>query len=238
MPTHRDPAWETMLSLMKAQQAVMNMGLGFAFHIRFGNNSAGNARSEVTHHFLQSDCDRIFWIDSDMVFEPNDFLLLLALSQMHECVGAAYVMKREPYLSCAQTLDNEPVQPDEYGCFPMKGFGLGFCCVQRKVMEELSAKAQLRQYFNSDEPGKEYRLPKVFRSDDESGCDRTEDFCFFEDVRSLGYKTWLYPNITLGHVGRKVYRADITDFMQRIDQPDEEIRSDVAADVGSRKEKS
>jgi len=209
MPIHRDVPFETVLSLMKTQRLALEKGLKIDVLIRFGNSSAGNARTGMTYDFLQTEYTHLFWIDSDMMWEPVDFTTILALATHLECVGAGYPFKHDPPEASLTTLENMPVEANEYGCFPMRGFGLGFTCVQRHVMEKLSEKAPLRRYPQVDHP-----IPKVFRADDENGNDRTEDYCFFEDVRSLGYQAWLYPDVTIGHIGRKVYKTPIKDFMR------------------------
>ena len=50
-------------------------------------------RDAVLDDFLQDDTQKLFWIDSDMVWEPGDFLRLLALSTTRGVVCAAYPRK-------------------------------------------------------------------------------------------------------------------------------------------------
>jgi len=38
--------------------------------------------------------------------------------------------------------------------------------------------------------------------------ERGEDYSFFTDVRSLGYKVWLDPSVKPGHIGAKVYGVE------------------------------
>jgi hypothetical protein len=39
---------------------------------------------------------------------------------------------------------------------------------------------------------------------------------FFSDIRDLGYQVNIDPNVTLGHVGPKEYRASILDYLNHV----------------------
>ena len=172
-----------------------------------------HARTKVCHRFLQSDANRLFWIDSDIEWKISDFLRLLALSTKLECVSGIYSAKTDPPVFFVNVDDpTGELETNEYGCLPMKGLGIGFTVIQRKVIQELSARAPLRRY-----PGFDEKIPKVFRCDDDGDDDRGEDMAFFSDVNALGYKVWLDPSIVLGHIGPKVYSAKFTDYLCKVE---------------------
>ena len=49
----------------------------------------------------------------------------------------------------------------------------------------------------------------VFRCDIHDGETRGEDHAFFSDVRDLGYRVQLDPDVTLSHIGHKSYKASV-----------------------------
>jgi hypothetical protein len=214
MPTHRAIYPWTVQSLIKTRDAMAPWS-SIHFYGPYGCSMVATARNKVAQAFLEGKCDRLFWIDSDMVWQPSDFLRVMELSEELECVGAVYPLKSEPIRFF---LDLETGETNEWGCASARAFGLGFTCVQRKVMEELAAKAP--KILLSDETV----CAKIFRTDEIAtetakrlGADaeeRGEDAIFFSDVRALGYKVWIDPSIKLGHVGPKIYEGCVEDLVR------------------------
>ncbi len=153
-------------------------------------------------------------LDADMVPTPDDFVRLLAHSTKMDCVCASYTARKDPPLFYIDWGDvTKQVETNEYGCIPIHGTGLGFTVVTRDIIQELTDRAPrltFPQYPN--EP-----IPKVFRFDEPDGIARGEDMAFFSDVRALGHSVYLDPHITLGHVGSKVFKASILDWLKRVE---------------------
>lgn len=210
MPAHRDLPVETAASLMKTQSACIARGIPFDFMCPSGSSLVVAARSKAAHWFLKSDKNRIFWIDSDMVWEPDAFLRLLALSTVMDCVMAAYPSKRDP-INFMLNAPNE-VETNEYGCLPNIGTGLGFTCIQRHVMERLAERAPKLKFVDPDvaEP-----IPHIFRTDEHEGHFRGEDIAFFADIKDLGFTPYLDPSIRLGHHGSKTFFGTLSEHLEQ-----------------------
>jgi hypothetical protein len=213
MPAHRELSPFTNASLIETATALRARGIVFDQRIVFGGSVVTAARTSVANQFLETKADRLFWIDSDIVWTADDFLTILALSTELECVGATYPSKEMPPKFMLNVLDTSAdMETNDHGCFEMKGFGLGFTCVQRKVIEQLAAKAPKLVF-----PGNPNPVPHMFREDSDNGAFRGEDMAFFADVRALGYKVNLFPHINLGHVGPHVFRANLMASLKEID---------------------
>src|SRR5262245_4019651 len=78
MPTHRDLPPQTVLSLLNTQTACMRHDVRLRTHIEPGCSVVALARSIVVHNFLMTDADKLFWIDSDMSWEADSFLRMVA----------------------------------------------------------------------------------------------------------------------------------------------------------------
>ena len=94
MPAGRDLPGLTVKSLMGTQSLCRDVGVPFQFGMVIGSAVVQWARDEVIDLFLQSNATRLFWIDSDMVWEPEQFMRLLALSQYRDVICAAYPAKK------------------------------------------------------------------------------------------------------------------------------------------------
>lgn len=207
MPTHRDIPGETVLALMATQKAMLERGMPLEVEMHVGSSLVHHARTLAAWRFLKTNSNRLFWIDSDIVWSPDAFLRLLALSTKMEIVVGMYPTKKDP--PTFQFNPHEIMQANPLGCFPIKGAGMGFCIVQRHVIEELSARAPMAMFpdINDDKP-----IPHVFRCDiNADGYSRGEDMAFFDDARDLGYTVNMDPTIQLGHVGAKTYSGKVMD---------------------------
>jgi hypothetical protein len=164
-----------------------------------------DGRNAVFTDFLDSEATKLFWIDSDMVWGVDDFLKMLALSTKREVVCAAYPTKK-PGKTSFQINYEEPLVWEDYGLISIKGIGLGFSIIDRKVCEKLAAK--FPRYTSRGRS-----LVDLFRIDLIDGERRTEDMAFFSDITDLGYKVWLDPDIALGHIGDAEWRGRLGDAL-------------------------
>lgn len=167
-----------------------------------------SARCQIAKAFLEGNCNKLIFIDSDMAWEGPQFIRLLALSTKMDIVAGAYQGRYDPPDFHLRAPDNvtEPdqLEENEWGCIKLAGVGMGFTAISRKVMETLAKTAPTIKYREDDV------LPELFRFDkDETGQFRGEDMNFFEDARKAGFDLWVDPRIVLGHVGRKIYNAPL-----------------------------
>lgn len=208
MPVHRDISPQTVRSMLNTYAEVIKGGIPIDVNMQHGSSLVHHARTCIAHDFLQSKCNRLFWIDSDISWDEKDFVKLVALSTEMEVVCAAYPLKSDPpvFFINVDDIDRE-LEANEFGCIQVKGAGLGFTIVQRKVMEELAAKAPMRKY-----PQREMPIPRIFRCDNDGEEERGEDMAFFADVIGLGYQVNLDPTVKLGHVGQKEYSSSVAEF--------------------------
>lgn len=167
------------------------------------------ARDGLVDAFLKSKSNVLFWVDSDMVWEPEQFMRLVVLSQLRPVVCAAYPAKKDPLTFFVNYDKTKPLVPDELGLLEMYGVGLGFTAMRREVVEKVAAKApRVADEISGQE------MASVFRLDRVDGKRRGEDMAFFADIREAGYKVLLDPSVDLGHVGRKEYRGPIRDALK------------------------
>lgn len=208
MPTHRDIPPVTVTSLLATCDLLTAKGIPYKCEIQVGSSIVTFSRSKAAHSFLQSDYTHLFWVDSDIVWAADDFLKVLALTTKLDVVGAAYPAKQDPTVFFIN-FDDPNFVFNEFGCFDLKGMGLGFTCVSRHIIEKLAAKAPLEKLPDTPEP-----IPSIFRIDCKDGNARGEDMAFFADIRDLGHQTFCCPTVRLGHVGSKIYAASLIEYLK------------------------
>lgn len=136
------------------------------------------------------DYDTIIWIDSDIAWNPEDFMALYKTDK--DILAGAYLLANgqtvvyrnmftEPYVYDEVLNMEEPVK--------VHGVGFGFLAVKKGVFESLS-----RPWFQSamttitDEQGKEH--PFSVMGEDISWCER---------VKAQGFEIWFDPKIKVTH---------------------------------------
>lgn len=212
MPTHRDNPAEVTKAFLETQEACITRGIKFQVSFEIGCSIVEMARSKVAWRFLQSDCSRLFWIDSDVTWRPMDFIRLLALSTKMDIVCGAYPAKMDQETFMIAVDEDTVIAPDEYGCVRVNGLGMGFACMTRGVVEVAAAEAPKMMFPEMKEP-----IPHIFRCDtDGKGTFRGEDMAFFADCIARGYSVNIDPSIELGHIGAKTYRGKLLDVFKRM----------------------
>lgn len=201
---NRDFPWQTTMSLLKTQTMLHEKHVPYEIEFVTGGSIIDKSRSELASLFLRSPQTHLFMLDSDQQWTPKDFIRILALATKMECVCASYTAKVDPPTFFIRFADSDSVVLNKYGCMEILGTGLGFTCVQRKVLEEMAAKAP--KYY--DEQAK-LEKTQIFRSGIENGQFMGEDMRFFKEVVEMGYKVNLDPTLEIGHVGAKVYKGKI-----------------------------
>lgn len=208
MPTHRDIPWQTTVSLLETYALLSSRGIPCDVQIAANCSLVELSRMKLAHQFLESDANRLFWVDSDIVWNAEDFLRVLALTSVMPIVGGAYPVKQDK-VNFYIASDPAGVSLNEYGCMPIDGFGIGFTCVTREVMETLADRANKVTCLGNAEP-----LPQIFKTDVRDGRFVGEDIAFFADAKAAGFPVHLDPNVRLGHIGSKTFSASVADYLR------------------------
>src|SRR6185369_4499098 len=126
---------QTVLSLVSTVEHLVRAKIDFGVTAEV-TGQVQMGRDAIAADFLASDKQKLLWVDSDMVWQPRDAFRLLALSTKFDVVACAYPAKVE---KPAFYVNYEPGQyeANKYGLLPVKGVGLGFTIVDRKVIQEL-----------------------------------------------------------------------------------------------------
>jgi len=209
MPTSRDLNPLVVKSLLASQQRCFQMGIPFNLALMHGNAIIQWARDGVIDLFLESGGNRLFWIDSDIIWTPDDFITMLALSQVKDVVCASYPAKKEPATFYVNWDQEKELVQDEYGLVEIIGAGLGFTVMSRDVVNKLVDNApKIRDEITGRD------IAEIFKVGTVDGKRLGEDMYFFRLLKELGYTVNLYPHINLGHTGTKTYTGVLLDALE------------------------
>tara|TARA_A100001201_G_scaffold126993_1_gene111586 strand:- start:328 stop:1011 length:684 start_codon:yes stop_codon:yes gene_type:complete len=142
--------------------------------------------------------DKIFMIDSDIVWSPDQFLELLNADV--DFISGVYYEKTGTHAMVHVNPDGQGPMPREEvnrlqntnELIEVYGVGLGFVCVKRGLFEELK-----RPWFKIG--------TMVYRVDDiDYDIPVGEDLYFCERVSQNNHKIYVNPKIVVGHVKENV----------------------------------
>ena len=164
------------------------------------------ARNSLFRLALQGNYDDLFFIDSDCEWEPEWFFNLL--DRQEPIVGGALIKKLEKESYTVKLIDKQLKYSQDGKLIEVDGVGTGFMKVSRFALEKLW---EISDPYMSE--GEEHRMICDIKV--ENGDLISEDYVIANKWKSLGYKVWLDPTITLNHIGTKKFKGDFAKFIQK-----------------------
>jgi glycosyltransferase involved in cell wall biosynthesis len=165
------------------------------------------ARNSLFRLALQGGYDDLFFIDSDCEWEPEWFFRLL--DRPEPIVGGALIKKSGKEGYTVKLVDKNLKWSEDKKLIEVDGVGTGFMKISRFALEKLW---EISDPYMSE--GEEHRMICDIKV--ENGDLISEDYILGNKWKSLGYKVWLDPTITLNHIGTKKYKGDFQNFIDKL----------------------
>jgi hypothetical protein len=178
---------------------------------RFNDAAIDRARSQcATQFLLDSDCEVLLQVDSDIVFQPEDAIRICAAAVTHDIVGGVYVTRgKGKYCYPTSLVGND--RRVEYGNDPKpvkaRYLAGGFNAVHRRVFEKLAKDMPLLNA--SEEHGRFYPfyIPTWTMGESEL-IYLSEDWALCHRAREAGFGVWIDPSVRLLHLGLQSFRLE------------------------------
>jgi len=164
------------------------------------------ARNDLVRMALENNYDSLFFIDSDVEWEPEWFFRLL--ERPEPVVGAALVKKSETEGYTIKIRDKNLTYSPDGNLIEVEGVGTGFLKVDRMALENLWMMSEI--YHHDD---KENRM--IFDIKIVDGDLVSEDYIMCHKWKSLGYRVWIDPSFTINHNGVKKYKGNVQNFLEK-----------------------
>lgn len=194
------------ISLARFAQAAPQHGIDIQIGSICGCSVVSRARNLLAQDMLESNCDYLMFIDSDINFEPEDILRLMAWgSDPKKGIVAAVPRTRSETKTYIANLEY-----DDSGDLTMNGMGLvraervatAFMLVRREVFEKMVEAHPEWKYYDKRS---DRVIPCLFDFMLTEEGYIGEDYLFCDRTRELGFDVWIDPSITLGHMGVQEY---------------------------------
>ena len=198
------------LSTIALEQHMMLAHLPHAWQTLENESLITRGRNVLSAHFLASEFDKLFFIDADILFTPDDVGKILSLDAdvgvgvyPMKARGAGYNAWIKGKLAKDILPFERPVEVDYAGT--------GFMCIRRSVFGRLkSAYPKLRRQeglMHDRKPGECWNFFGQMPIDvpGELSIEVSEDYAFCERFRRIGGKIVMDPSVRLKHIGTAVY---------------------------------
>ena len=190
---------------------TIRMGMAIGVHVQslFVANEAlvQAARNDLVSMAVASDCTDVVWIDSDQVWNPEWFFELVAYPQ--DVVGGTTRHKTDEHETYICKADADNLNLNEDGLLKAEGIGFAFCKLSRKALDALYA---------SGKPYMHHGTERRWVFDVRPGVDGrliSEDVSMCNTLTAAGFDIWCDPNMTLAHIGTKIYQGNFADWIER-----------------------
>jgi len=164
------------------------------------------ARNSLVRLALTGGYDDLFFIDSDCEWDPQWFFKLL--DRPEPIIGGALVKKSEKEGYTVKLVDKQLKWNQDKTLIEVDGVGTGFMKIIRFALEKLW---EISDKYMSE--GEEHRMICDIKV--ENGDLISEDYILGNKWKSLGYKIWLDPTITLNHIGTKKFKGNFNKFIEK-----------------------
>jgi hypothetical protein len=197
------------VSLAKFAQVAPQHGITTHLGSICGCSVVSRARNLLAQDLLDSDCDYLLFIDSDINFEPDDILRLMAWgSDPKKGIVAAVPRTRSEdkvYIANLDYDENQELTMNRMGLVRAERVATAFMLVRREVFVTLT---ELHPEWKYYEKRNDRVVPCLFDFELTEEGYIGEDFLFCDRVREAGFEVWVDPSITLGHMGVQEYRGN------------------------------
>ena len=203
---------EYVQALLQSQIAARHAGISVTIHFVVQDSLIMQARNGILAVFRESEATDLVFIDSDIAWDPEGFLKLVA----HDVpiVAGVYRRKSENISFTVQFPDSKSVQRDvRSGLIEASRVGAGFLRLRRDAIEQMvAAYPQLRHVPSAS--GEELDRYGLFDTSLKDGAFCGEDYTFCDRWRAIGGTIWIDPDIRLSHIGTTAYTGSIWDFLK------------------------
>ena len=165
-----------------------------------------DSRNALAKQAIQMGADLVFWLDSDMVFEPDTLMKMYASMKLDDLdfLTGVYYRRREPFTPVifdkVDIQNNGSCLTTEFDDIPERGLfevgACGFGCVLMKTQMLVDVALQYNDMFSP--------IGRV-----------GEDISFCWRARQCGYKLMADPSIKLGHYSQQVVTRQFYEAFRR-----------------------
>ena len=230
------PCYDAMMT-MQYTMSILNLvtflnqhRIGFVIDFIGNESLIPRARNNALGKFMKSDCTHLFFIDSDIEFQPQAVMDLLTINKDVAC--GAYPKKAYNWNRFMHSMKNEPgskesqdsrgldfaynARLDRNGeVMKQKKFlranhaSTGFMMIKKDIVRKLYARHKELEIITDNLSKEDSTICGLFCCMIKDKQYLSEDYSFCERVNDIGGEVWINFHHNLNHVGKHVFRSDL-----------------------------
>jgi hypothetical protein len=187
------------------------------------------ARNDTLFIALDNDCDDLFWIDSDIEWDPDDCFTIL--NYPVDVVGGTYPKRIDFPEMCAGYFGE--MKPSIYSLYEVRGLVTGFLRFSRKACQWLWDNSESYTEIPEALSDNIKHRKAVFNIQIKDASLVSEDIYVCNRLREEGnFKIYLDPHITCNHYGGKKYKGDFLKWYNNYLKNNPKKNDDVISSTG------
>lgn len=211
----------TMRSVLYDTIALINAGEVVRVVDETGNADIARCRAMIVAKFLaQKDATHLVMVDSDVCWEPNGISRLVNSGVDFVC-GAYPQRIGDGTKFHMRMLEREQHTLDPVThLLEVEAMPAGFMCLARGMLERMVDKYPDSKFsFEQCPGGVAWDLFDAYWETDETGLKHKygEDYSFCRRWRDIGGKVWVAPEISMGHIGNKMWQGRFADGFRAVE---------------------
>jgi len=218
------------ISLLNLIQIMQRSNIDFVIDFIGNESLIPRARNNSLNKFIKSDCTHLFFIDSDIQFQPDAFLDCFNLNKDVVCCGypkKGYNWNKFMYSIMNEQSSNESLDSRglDFAFNPQydasnniiktgdfikaKHASTGFMLIKREILEKLYEKHTELEIITDNLSQNTETICGLFCCMIKNKQYLSEDFSFCERVNDIGGEVWINTIHNLNHIGKHIFKSDI-----------------------------
>jgi hypothetical protein len=205
---------ECEVSILRNTHLLRDLGHTVIPYYLPGNIYLDKARNKCVKRFLESECTDLIFVDSDISFEDDAIVKLIKHDK--DIVAGVYPLKQD-FLEFPMQLyydkDNNFLD-EESGLITANMVPTGLMRIKREVFEKMRSFDWIGDKYRIQEDHEgiwTYFNTGILFEDDNTWWGEDVAFCRYWKLH--GGRIYIEPNITFGHVGKKVYSGNLYNYL-------------------------
>jgi len=200
----------TVSCLLSLQKHLITSGHEVITDIVANGSILTKVRNGIVKRFIESKANKLLFLDSDMVFEPEQVAKLINAQFDVSIINYRAKHNQVKYFSEPILKDGEPtgVCIDGEAWLETEQGGTGIMCISRKAITEMIA-AYPELTYKDNGP-----TPALFDFQLKDGQYYGEDYTFCQRFRAIGGQIFMLADAETGHIGTTVYHGNYHDYLR------------------------
>lgn len=196
-------------SLFSSQEKFHEKGINTSLEILTENCHVDDGRNILVRDFLESDCEQLVFLDTDISWHSDDLIRLI--ESPRDIIAGIYPLKEKNEAYPVRLFQGEQYAEDD-GMLEVEGVPTGFLKIRRNVLEVLAEKA--KGFRGQREGDGRMKIPLIFeRTIDDIGR-WGGDYTFCLKARASGFKIYIDPEMEFSHYGEQEWSGRYGDYIR------------------------